>query len=262
MNWKHKAGLMAILSAMPFGDQIHYFIQRHVVKSLPSSTSSRVRYMRYAGDHLVAITRNLNKMITEAKFYEFGVGRELIGPVTFHSEGAWWQDLSDVEPLKNDALVANTLSWFPTAVSVAWNKLQPAYNGRMDPAKTNYGTGTFDFITTTNVLEHIPAVDLPAILAECHRILKDDGVMSMRIDYDDHYSKVDPSISPWNFLKYSEKQWARYNSRLHYQNRLQHLDYLSLFAQAGFLAVEEHIEGDQGWIHNAQIVLTKGDNHG
>src|SRR5207245_10558273 len=63
--------------------------------------------------------------------------------------------------------------------------------------------------------------------------------MSCRIDYTDHYSHFDKSISPYNFLQYSDKAWALFNPPLHYQNRLRHRDYLDLLRAAGFAVVEE-----------------------
>jgi hypothetical protein len=40
-------------------------------------------------------------------------------------------------------------------------------------------------------------------------------------------------------LKYSSREWKKYNPSLHYQNRLRHSDYLSLISQTGFKIVKE-----------------------
>ena len=63
--------------------------------------------------------------------------------------------------------------------------------------------------------------------------------MSSRIDLRDHYSYFDRGLSPYNFLRYSDRAWRVYNSRLLYQNRLRRPDYLRAFADAGFEVVEE-----------------------
>jgi hypothetical protein len=55
-----------------------------------------------------------------------------------------------------------------------------------------------------------------------------------RIDYSDHFSHSDASISPINFLQYSDAEWARYaGNRYMYMNRLRHDDFLALFESAG-----------------------------
>jgi len=63
--------------------------------------------------------------------------------------------------------------------------------------------------------------------------------MSFIIDYQDHYSYVDSTISAYNFLKYSSKIWSLFSPALHYQNRLRHQDYRELFERSGFKIIEE-----------------------
>ena len=65
--------------------------------------------------------------------------------------------------------------------------------------------------------------------------------MSFIIDYCDHYSYFDKSISVYNFLRYPALVWKLFNSSLHYQNRLRHRDYLNLIKSAGFEISEESI---------------------
>jgi hypothetical protein len=60
------------------------------------------------------------------------------------------------------------------------------------------------------------------------------------IDCQDHWSYLDKSISVYNFLKYSEKEWRRYNPSLHYQNRLRHKDYISVVQKTDFEILEEN----------------------
>src|SRR5262249_3632127 len=106
-----------------------------------------------------------------------------------------------------------------------------------DARRTQLEAGSIDWITSTNTLEHIPLQDIHAILQECRRLLRDDGLMSCLIDYEDHYSYFDHSISGYNFLQYSDEAWAFFNPALYYQNRLRHRDYLDLFQSAGFEVV-------------------------
>jgi hypothetical protein len=56
----------------------------------------------------------------------------------------------------------------------------------------------------------------------------------MQIDYGDHFKGFDPSISSFNFLTYSDKDWQPFQSRFQYVNRLRHTEYVNLFKRAGF----------------------------
>lgn len=53
-----------------------------------------------------------------------------------------------------------------------------------------------------------------------------------------HYAYFDRRITVYNFLRYSDHAWRRFNPPLHYQNRLRHRDYLARFVAHGFAVVE------------------------
>jgi hypothetical protein len=69
-------------------------------------------------------------------------------------------------------------------------------------------------------------------MRECHRLCHSGSVLSLKIDYSDHYANADLTISKYNFLRYSAAEWRKYNPSLHYQNRLRHCDYRKIFAGA------------------------------
>src|SRR5438445_11209632 len=100
------------------------------------------------------------------------------------------------------------------------------YRAPCDAKQTGLSARSIDCITSTSTLEHIPRGDISPILRECHRILRDDGLMSALINYDDHYSYFDTKVSGYNFLQYSDRMWAIFNRALPYQNRLRHRHYL------------------------------------
>ena len=116
------------------------------------------------------------------------------------------------------------------------------YNAPADAANTDLADGSIDVCISTATLEHIPEDSICKILSELHRIIKDGGLVSAVIDYSDHYSHTDGSISMLNFLKYSEDKWERYNHRSHYQNRLRHDRYIELFKENGFNLLQEELD--------------------
>jgi hypothetical protein len=101
-----------------------------------------------------------------------------------------------------------------------------------------------DAVISTNTLEHIPIGDLHAIFVEVRRVLASGGIASVKVDYSDHYGHSDPTIGPYNYMKFDGKQWSRWNPTLHFQNRARHGDYLQLFQDCGFdILLEETVEG-------------------
>ncbi|MBC7980407.1 MAG: hypothetical protein H7Y36_07585 [Armatimonadetes bacterium] len=61
----------------------------------------------------------------------------------------------------------------------------------------------------------------------------------MSIDYSDHYSHGNMDITPYNFLKYTERQWKYLNMPHYYVNRLRHSDHVKLIEEAGFEILEQ-----------------------
>jgi hypothetical protein len=99
--------------------------------------------------------------------------------------------------------------------------------------------GTIDLIASTSTLEHIPPNAVRAILRECRRLCHERSILSMQIDYSDHYSHRDPTITPYNFLKFPERKWRHINMPHYYVNRLRHSDHATLFEEAGFRIISE-----------------------
>jgi hypothetical protein len=108
-----------------------------------------------------------------------------------------------------------------------------------DAARTGLPPRSIDFHTSYTVFEHIPREILAGILEEGNRIIRADGLFVHMIDYSDHFSHSDTTISAINFLQYSDAEWARYaGNRYMYMNRLRHDDVLGLFQAAGHRILE------------------------
>jgi predicted SAM-dependent methyltransferase len=120
-------------------------------------------------------------------------------------------------------------------------KFRIHYQVPMDAQKTDIKASSIDFFYSNNTLEHIPQNIIVPILKECSRILNPEGIFSIRIDYGDHWSYFDKSISKYNYLKFSSKEWNKYNPPLQYQNRLRHSDYLKFFHESGFEIIQENV---------------------
>ena len=263
-QWRIKAALMRVFSRLPWGNDFHYFAQRRITRSLPSSDEKFVEIFEDARNHLGALRRHSASRPESACFYEFGAGWELGIPLSFHALGIRTQVLVDIRRLLRVELVNAALKklerisretqsarsngrFLEVDHSDQWLKqLQQWYGIRYlapcDARNTGLENESIDFVTSTNTLEHIPAADIRMILRENRRLLKQGGLMSFIIDYQDHYSYSDRRITAFNFLKYSASTWRSYNPAFHYQNRLRHKDYLCLFKEEGFEVIEESVK--------------------
>ena len=97
----------------------------------------------------------------------------------------------------------------------------------------------FDACISSVTLEHLPESELKKVFVFLKKIIKKGKIISLIIDYSDHYCHTDSKISPLNFLQFDEKDWKKYNTPYLYQNRLRHQDYRKFFQQMGFDIVHE-----------------------
>jgi SAM-dependent methyltransferase len=255
-RWLGKAALQKGMSALPKAESANYLFQRHVSRSLPASEAGFRRKLDRAVSHVDAYeAHGPERGRSDAVFYEFGAGWDLGVQLAYWALGVERQILVDIHPNLRFELVNKTIERLessaderlarrPGAAGVASaqeleQRFGIAYVAPCDARVTGFESGSVDFVSSTNTLEHIPAGDLEPILVECRRLLRGDGIMSSRIDLRDHYSYFDRSLSPYNFLRYSDRSWRAFNSRLLYQNRLRRPDYVRAFTDAGFEIVEE-----------------------
>jgi SAM-dependent methyltransferase len=260
MNWRSKALLQLVFSHVPLGERLNFFFQRHVTKSLPTTDTKFTDIVSTAKAHIDIVERYYHRPIGSATFYEFGSGWDMIIPLAFYAYGVQCQILVDIRNLVRRELVNNTVEKYQRISLNSVLQRKPArfidgkrrdlipllkkyygidHRAPCDARYTEIESCSIDCITSTSTLEHIPIQDIQKILEECHRILRDDGIMSFQIDYQDHYSYFDRNLSVYNFLQYSDKAWKWFSPSLSYQNRLRHRDYIDLFQKSGFEVVAE-----------------------
>lgn len=114
------------------------------------------------------------------------------------------------------------------------------YIAPLDATKTSIEDKFVDFYISYTVFEHISESDLVSLIIEGNRILKDDGLHVHRVDYSDHFSHSDKSISSINFLQFTDDVWAKYaDNKYMYMNRLRHDDFRGLFNSTGCHIITE-----------------------
>ena len=273
-KWKIKSVFSKALQIIPLGDRLYYFIQKNITKSVWVNNESFKRYfVDKVIKHLTQINKHGKISLETAAFFEFGAGWDLLAPIGICLVGGVKRYVTvDINAYIRPELIKNTLKLYAEneeyiykvceengiAVSDSMQRVRVLLNGfdernlfnyikdnlgieymtQSDAGHTLFEDGKFDYIITNVTLEHIPREAINSIFAECRRILKSNGMMSHTIDCQDHYSYYDKSITVYNYLQFSNKEWQKYNTAGHFQNRLRTNDYRQLFEENGFSCIE------------------------
>ena len=243
IKWKTKWFLSKILSILS-SKNILFFIQKKITRRYQINIKEILVYWKF---HLKNInTFNLNNVL------EVGGGKSLEQNIYLNlgTNNQIRQTVIDVSNMldfelfnsaSNQILKILNIEKISRAQSV--EEIKKNYNiDYISPSsveqlkKRNF---IFDACISSNTFEHFPLEELRKTLTTLKSIVKKNGIISAVIDYSDHYCHTDNTIGPLNFLKYSNKDWEKYNTKYLFQNRLRHQDYRKLFKETGYKILEE-----------------------
>lgn len=255
LDWKKKAAAFRLFDTLPGGSSLYYLTQRYVTRTIPRDLGE---HGEWQFEHARTFRRWFEGDLGRARLFEFGAGWDLHSSLVQWCYGVDSQVVVDITRLARVSLVNHAIAWLrdnppPGAVRVpreiVEDPIEPSlqrhygisYLAPADARRTTLAAGSVDLICTTSVLEHVPAEALADILRECYRLASPGAVMSHVVDYTDHYAHSDPGIGIFNFLRFSDREWSRYNPGIHYQNRLRHFEYGALFEASGFAPLAETV---------------------
>jgi SAM-dependent methyltransferase len=274
MNWRWKARIQKAIAALPGADTVYYAVQRSVGTLRPGRHDPR--------DWLGASAR-MARWIIEAgrevsgkSFLEVGTGRTVDLPLGLWLCGAGSVLTVDLNRYLSAALMQESVAFLRARgddARACFGELaeRPGFAGRFarlaafdgdldallrmmnvrylapaDAARLAVPAGSVDYHVSYAVFEHIPRDVIAAILAEARRVLRPHGLLVHVIDPSDHFSHDDASITPINFLQFSEREWqALAGNKFVYHNRLRAHDYLELFAGAGAAIIRHQLKMDE-----------------
>ncbi len=78
MRWKAKAVVQRVFSDVPGAESLNYLCQKRVFRSLPVSDATFSESVGTARRHLDTLAVHGSVPIEQARFYEFGAGKDLI----------------------------------------------------------------------------------------------------------------------------------------------------------------------------------------
>ena len=248
INWKTKALLFKFLNFFKLY-KLLFFIQKRITKRSHINLKEVFFYWDY---HLKYLKENNVKSVLE-----IGAGKSLAQNIylSYKFNQKIEQTLIDISrmidlDLFNEAndQISKILGVDRLPFANSFHDLKKNYNlnylAPMSLKKINENDLKFDACISSTTLEHLPKEELEESFHLLRKIIKKGGIISSVIDYSDHYSHTDDNINNLNFLKFSSKEWKRYNTPMLFQNRLRHQDYRELFKTCGYKISE--IKGDLG----------------
>ena len=261
MNWRMKARIQNVIARLPseLSYEIYYMVQRTCGSLRTVNPVSRL----CAGVELCRQIEKTGKTVNGKVFFEVGTGRRVNVPIAFYLAGAKKTITVDVNPYLKSSLVKEDVDYISrnrdeiiqlfgglldlerldvvTGFSrKKWNlqdfleTCHVEYVPHGDAASTEMAHDTVDYHVSNNVFEHVPPEVISAILIEGGRVVKKNGFFLHQVDFTDHFSHSDPTISKVNFLKYSDDEWEKVSgNRYMYVNRLRVDDVTHMYTEAG-----------------------------
>lgn len=267
-KWVLKAVLQKFFTLAPGGFKLNYWFQKHVTKAVRLNDT----FFETMLDHFYELESNAaknNLAIKDQRIFEIGTGWHPVVPLCFYLSGAKSITTVDLNGhLRTENLIylfkkllsyqaeGKLAEWLPNLNLTRLEKLQ-ALSGEstktpqellakvgieqfiMDAAHTHFKDGHFDFCYSVNVFEHIAEAALPGISQEISRITKAGGGAYHAIGVYDHFQHVDTSLSKFNYLRFSRKQWRLIDNEIQPQNRLRISYFRTLFEGHQWQVLEE-----------------------
>jgi hypothetical protein len=269
-HWLIKSAIHRAISFLPRSERWNEMFQIYVTKSLEVDRGGFEQRLEFCRRHLEHFLELQPARRENFSVFELGTGWFPIVPVGLYLCGASEIWTFDIVPLLRSSRMKRTLEYFceydrkgelrkhlpqlrpermarlREALVTAESETPQALLERFkihavirDARATGLSANSIDLFFSTSVLEHIPRDILGGIFREFRRLASNNAAMSHRIGLDDQYHYLDRSITPFNFMRYSDRAWKYLDSPLTPHNRLRISDYRALFREAGFEVAKE-----------------------
>lgn len=268
-KWVLKAIVQKAISYLPYSHRINYFFQKYVTRGVHLSDAYFEDRLEHARRHLAAWERYGGGQPLQTTL-ELGTGWYPVVPVALFLCGAETIFTVDVSPLTHAQHVQTTLEKFlayaddgrlqgylsvcPDRLdrlrrlaadrTAAFETLTSSLGLKLlvcDARSLPLPAASIDLIHSNNTFEHIYPEILRDILREFSRLARPGGVQSHFIDLSDHFAHFDPSITIYNFLRFSPAAWKWIDNSVQPLNRLRLPDYRGLYRDVGLPVTEESL---------------------
>jgi len=270
-----KLATQSAISTLPhrLSQFIYFQFQRRLGSLRPYNESPLPRFETAYKALQIYESKRSNKILSSTAF-DLGSGWSLIIPLTFHLAGFKTVYTVDLYRLFSPEIWRESLMFFkssnfdvnnfPLLCKRRFNRylssdfssdkdiysyLQESginYIAPADASCLKVQSETIDLYFSNSTLEHINPQAIVPIMSESSRLLRQEGLAIHRIDYSDHLSHSDSSLSPIEFLKNDRRLYNFFSgNRFAYCNLLRYGDYIPLLRQSGLNIVDSLHEVDQ-----------------
>lgn len=267
-RWQLKAVVQKGASFLPFPHHVNFLFQKYVTKGVNLTDNYFTDRLEHANAHIRAFGRcSPGKKI--AASLELGTGWYPVIPVSLFLHGVDRAYTVDVTEHCGAGNIVATLRMFrdyeergklgvyvemqaerrKELLRLARKAEQLTQRELLDNLHIHYlvtdarrlplPAQSVSLITSNNTLEHIYPEVLRQILLEFKRLAAEGCIMSHFIDMSDHFAHFDRSITIYNYLQYSKRQWKWIDNSIQPQNRLRISDYRRIYADLGIPITEE-----------------------
>jgi hypothetical protein len=282
-KWILKAAVQKTISLLPNGHKINYLFQKHVTK-MRLDDALMDQALRHCADHIRHVHED-EKTLSGLVTLELGTGWYPVVPIGLFLCGAERVVTIDLTPLlRADNLIVTLKKFCEYAergkltsglpgidaarlralISLTARAEQMTVDQMLanlhveyivdDARQLKLPDESVSLIHSNDVFEHIYPSVLVEILTEFKRVGKKGGLMSHFVDMSDHFFHFDKSISIYNFLRYSEKQWKLIDNSVAPQSRLRVNEYRALYRDAAIpISREELRPGDPQELQNIPL---------
>jgi SAM-dependent methyltransferase len=264
--WVIKAVVQKTISFLPYSHKVNYLFQRYITKGVILTDALFEDKLSHLRNHLHYYMLHADG--SKAVSLEIGTGWYPIVPLGLYLSGfgkIYSIDISDL--LRTDAVhetiaryeqyhQSGRLAAYLPHIDMARFERMKALLAMHSPAHELLATlgihviigdarqialpdNSIDLINSNNTFEHIYPTILKDILVEFKRVLKPTGVMSHQIDMSDHFAHLDKGITIYNFLTFTDAQWARIDNDIQPQNRLRMIDHHRMYDALGLRVVDQ-----------------------
>lgn len=275
--WIAKATIQKGISFLPWKHRVNFLFQKYVTRGLVLDDTLFESKLLHARQHYDAMNSE-DKDLAAFNTLELGTGWFPVVPVCMFLWGADNIYSADITSLLTGKNISDTIrkfiiyhqngklsewlgAYFAERMNVLIELENAPFEEQLNRLHLHLAVGditryifpdrlSFDLIHSNNVFEHIPPAPLTGILRFFHTVLKKKGVMSHFIDMSDHYSHLDKSISPYHFLRYSDRKWKWIDNSIQPQNRMRVCQFRKLFVKTGWLILKEENVRDEKYVYN------------
>lgn len=273
-KWILKAVVQKTISFLPYKHRINFLFQKYITKGVRLSDDYFLDKLIHFKHHQKFAKQYLGTL-NQKQIFELGTGWYPVIPIAFFlnevaaiktvdiagllSKRGLIQTIEKFVAYHQSGQLTSVLDYHKDKIKKLEELLEQAPNLELiallnhlkvdyiigDAAEIKADAATFDLLVSNNTFEHVYPKDLIRLLSNFKQIVKKEGLMVHFIDMSDHFAHLDQSITIYNFLRFSEKEWQRIDNTIQPQNRWRINQYRNLYQQLDIPITEEEIRPGQ-----------------